>query len=91
MFKLNWYTDIAPIFLMMIWSWSGWYYKKIIGVSQYWLLSLYVLDGVLRKKWSWFVFLSIIEETEVIVNLMGYDVWEAEDEGTGLFIDRFES
>ena len=36
-------------------------------------------------------FLSITEETEVIVNWIDDDVWEAEDERTGFFIDWFES
>ena len=38
-----------------------------------------------------FFSLSIIEETEVIVNLIEDGVLEAEDEQTGFLIDRVES
>ena len=38
-----------------------------------------------------FFSLSIIEETEVIVNLIEDVVLEAEDEQTGFLIDRVES
>ena len=40
----------------------------------------------------WSVFsLSISEETQVIVNTIYDDVWEAEDEKSGSFIDRVKS
>ena len=35
-------------------------------------------------------FLSITEGTEVIVNSIDDDVWEANDKITGVFIDGFE-
>ena len=36
-------------------------------------------------------FLSIIEQTEVIVNSIDDGVWQAEDEKTGSLIDRVDS
>ena len=36
-------------------------------------------------------FLSIIEETKVIINAVDDDAWESEYEGTGSFIEGVES
>ena len=49
------------------------------------------MDGILGTKNGIGFFLSISEETEVIVNLIEVDVWESEDDTTGSFIDGFES
>ena len=37
------------------------------------------------------VFFSITDGTEVIINSINDDVWDAEDERTGAFIDGVES
>ena len=47
------------------------------------------MDGILGTKNGIGFFLSISEETEVIVNSTEDDVWEAEYERTGSLIDGF--
>ena len=47
--------------------------------------------GFLETKTELFWFLFIIEGTEVVVNLIEYDVWEAKYELTGTLNDEVEN
>ena len=44
-----------------------------------------------EQKTDQVCYLSIVEETQVLVELIEYNIWEAEYEKTGLLIDRVES
>ena len=49
------------------------------------------MDGIFGTQNRICLFLSITEETEVIVNSIDDDVWEFEYEITGVLIDGVES
>ena len=60
------------------------------------MLSLFVVltsfwMKFLEHKTELFCFLSLTEGTDVVVNSMDGDVWEAEDEQTGALNDEVES
>ena len=70
--------------------------KKFLCVSQDFMSSLFVM---IKSFWVEFwenrtelvCFLSLTEVTEVVVNPIYDDVWEAKDERTGALIDGVES
>ena len=47
--------------------------------------------GFSEHKTEFFWFLSLTEGTEVVVDLIEDDVWEAKDEQTGALYEKIES
>ena len=64
-------------------------------VSQDCMLPLFVMVASFWMVfWEYitdlFLFLPVIEGTDVVVNLIADDVWGSEDEKTGVLSDKFE-
>ena len=73
--------------MLKIWS---------FGISQDCMLSLFVMVASFwmvfwEHKTELFWCLSVIEVTDVVVDLIVEDVWDYEDEITGALIENFES
>ena len=71
-------------------------YILIFCVSQDCMLSLFVMVASLwmvfwEHRTEYFDVFSIIEGTDVVVNLIREYVWYSEDELTGAFIDKVDS
>ena len=54
-----------------------------VMVSSFWMVCQ-------ELKTDFFRFLSVIEETDVVVNSISDDGWEANDELTGALSDEFD-
>ena len=80
----------------MIMCWHGWYVKILfLRVSQDCMSSLFVMVALFwmlfwEHKIELFWYLSVIEGTDFVVNLIAEDVWYYEDELTGDLIDEVE-
>ena len=54
-------------------------------------MCVYQYEAKMRALQGDKIYLSIIEETQVLVELIEEDVWEAKDKKSGFLIDRVSS